>query len=284
MPSAPSSASPSENLPPPVALSIAGFDPSSGAGVSADLAVFAAHGIFGTSAITAMTVQSTTGVAGVRAMDPNWLLRTVQHVLSDLPAAGVKIGMMGSDPIVRAVVSFLETAPEDLPIVLDPVLRSSSGHELLEPQAVRRVQTELLPLVRWITPNWAELSVLAGLPVRSIEQAREAADALGKRHPGLYIVVTGGDRDEPVDMLRAPGGALRTFVGKRVETTSTHGTGCAFSSALLSRLILGDAPVAAVAAAKAYVEEALRSAPVIGHGHGPLDLLWPLRVGGRRGC
>jgi hydroxymethylpyrimidine/phosphomethylpyrimidine kinase len=278
---APTSESPSGQLPPAVALTIAGFDPSSGAGVTADLAVFAAHGIFGTSAITAMTVQSTMGVAAVRAADPAWLLRTIEHVSVDLPAAGVKIGMLGSDAVVRAVVSFLRSAPAGLPVVLDPVLRSSSGHDLLEAQAVRRVQTEMLPLVRWITPNWTELSVLAGLPVGSMEQAKEAADALGKRHPGLHIVATGGDQKEPADLLRVPGGAVQVFRGERVETTATHGTGCAFSASLLCRLIMGEAPAVAVAAAKAYVTEALRSAPGLGHGRGPLNLLWPLRTGKR---
>jgi hydroxymethylpyrimidine/phosphomethylpyrimidine kinase len=267
-----------------VALSIAGFDPSSGAGVSADLAVFAAHGIFGTAAITAMTVQSTMGVAGVRAMDAEWLLQTIEHVAADLPAAGVKIGMLGSDAVVRAVAKFLQTAPLRVPVVFDPVLRSSSGHELLEGQALRRVQAELLPVVRWITPNWAELSALAGLPVRTLEEARDAADALGKLHPGLHIVATGGDQEEPTDLLRAPGGAVQVFRGERVETAATHGTGCAFSSALLSRLILGDAPAVAVAGAKAYVTEALRLAPGLGHGRGPLDLLWPLRGDGRKDC
>lgn len=281
---APNSEPPVHPQSPAIALSIAGFDPSSGAGVTADLAVFAAHGVFGTSAITAMTVQSTIGVAAVQPVDADWLLRTIEHVSADLPAAGVKIGMLGSDHIVRAVASFLQTAPRDLPVVLDPVLRSSSGHELLEPEAIRRIEAELLPVVGWITPNWKELSALIGLPVRTIEEANEAADALGKLHPGLHIVATGGDQEEPVDLLRVPGGAVQSFVGERVETTATHGTGCAFSSALLCRLILGDAPAAAVAGAKAYVSEALRLAPGLGHGRGPMDLLWPLRVAQRVGC
>lgn len=267
-----------------VALTIAGFDPSSGAGVTADLAVFAAHGIYGTSAIAAMTVQSTMGVAAVRAADPVWLLRTIEHLSADLPPAGMKIGMLGSDGVVRAVVSLLQSAPTGVPVVLDPVLRSSSGQELLESQAVRRMQTELLPLVRWVTPNWVELSVLAGLPVRTLEQAKEAADAVGRRHPGLHIVATGGDQNEPTDLLRVPGGAVQVFCGERIATTATHGTGCAFSSALLSRLILGDAPATAVSRAKAYVTEGLRSAPRLGHGRGPLNLLWPLRRDGRKGC
>jgi hydroxymethylpyrimidine/phosphomethylpyrimidine kinase len=265
-----------------VALTVAGFDPSSGAGVTADLSVFAAHGIYGTSAITGMTVQSTMGVAGVRAADPAWLQRTLEYVSTDLPAAGVKVGMLATDAIVRTVVEFLQTAEGRVPVVFDPVIRSSSGYELLDPAALRRIQAEFMPLVTWITPNWEELSVLSGVKVRTIEDVNRAADALGKKHPGLYIVATGGDQEEPVDFLRAPGGAVQTFRGERVETTSTHGTGCAFSAALLSRVILGDAPAKAVANAKAYVTEALRSAPGLGHGRGPLNLLWPLRAG-RRG-
>jgi len=264
--------------PPAIALTIAGFDPSSGAGITADLSVFAAHGIFGTSAITATTVQSTLGVAGVRAADPAWLQRTLEYVSSDLPAAGVKVGMLATDPIVRTVVEFLQTAQGRIPVVFDPVLRSSSGYEMIDPAAVRRIHTEFLPLVNWITPNWEELSLLSGVPVRSLEDVDRAAHSLGKQHPGLFIVATGGDQAEPLDFLRAPGGAVQTFRGDRVETTSTHGTGCAFSAALLSRLILGDAPAKAVANAKAYVTEALCLAvPGLGHGRGPLNLLWPLR-------
>jgi hydroxymethylpyrimidine/phosphomethylpyrimidine kinase len=269
---------------PAVALTIAGFDPSSGAGVTADLSVFAAQGIYGTSAITATTVQSTIGVAAVRAADPEWLARTLEFVSADLPPAGVKVGMLATDPIVRAVVGFLRTLEGRVPVVFDPVLRSSSGFELLDPAALRRIHTEFLPLVSWITPNWTELSILSGVRIKTVEDVSRAADALGKPHPGLHIVATGGDQEEPVDLLRTPGGAVRTFPGERVETTSTHGTGCAFSAALLSRLILGDAPAKAVGNAKVYVTEALKSAPGLGRGRGPLNLLWPLQGGRRRNC
>jgi len=270
--------------PPTVALTIAGFDPSSGAGVTADLSVFAAHGIYGTSAITATTVQSTMGVLAVRAADAAWLQRTLEHLSADLPPAGIKIGMLATDAIVRVVAEFLRLVPVRIPVVLDPVLQSSSGVELLNPAALRRIHTELLSVAGWITPNWNELSVLTGMRIENIEDASRAADALGKPHPGLHIVATGGDQEEPIDLLRTPGGAMQTFRGERVETTSTHGTGCAFSSALLSRLILGDSPAKAVANAKAYVTEALRTAPGVGHGRGPLNLLWPLRAGHRRNC
>lgn len=268
----------------PIALTIAGFDPSSGAGITADLQVFAAHGLFGTSAITALTVQSTLGVQAVQATEPNLLLATLQHVSADLPASGVKVGMLGSDANVVALAKFLSLAPTPVPVVLDPVLRSSSGHNLLEPAALRRLHSDLLPLVGWVTPNWAELEALTGLRVGTFDQARDAADALGKLHPALTVVVTGGDAPEPVDLLRIPGGTIQTFPGDHIETTSTHGTGCAFSAALLSRLILGDAPAQAVSRAKSYVAEALRSAPELGHGRGPLNLLWPLRAGRSSNC
>ena len=198
---------------PPVALTIAGFDPSSGAGVTADLAVFAAHGIFGTSAITATTVQSTMGVAAVRAADSAWLLRTLEFLSTDLPAAGVKVGMLATDPIVRAVVEFLQPLQGRIPVVFDPVIRSSSGFELLDPAALRRIHAEFLPLVDWVTPNWDELSILSGVRVESLEDANRAADSLGKRHPRLHIVATGGDQREPMDLLRTPGGAVRTSRG-----------------------------------------------------------------------
>jgi hydroxymethylpyrimidine/phosphomethylpyrimidine kinase len=280
---------PSEPQTIPIALTVAGFDPSSGAGITADLQVFAAHGLFGTSAVTALTVQSTLGVQAVQPTDPNLLLATLQHVSADLPASGVKVGMLASEANVVALAKFLSLAPSPVPVVLDPVLRSSSGHSLLEsallePAALRRLHSDLLPLVGWITPNWAELAALTGLPVRTFEQVRDAADALGKLHPALTIVVTGGDTPEPVDLLRIPGGAIQTFPGKHIETTSTHGTGCAFSASLLARLILGDAPAQAVSRAKAYVAEALRSAPGLGHGRGPLNLLWPLKAARSSNC
>ncbi len=268
---------------PPVALTIAGFDPSSGAGVTADLQVFAAHGIFGVSAITALTVQSTLGVSAVDPVSPHWLRQTLETLDADLPARGIKIGMLGSGEAVSEVVRFLhfkdQVASSNLliPIVLDTVLMSSSGAPLLEPEGVEALGSQLLPAVGWVTPNWPELAALSELPVGSIAEAEAAMHRLGALHPRLSIVATGGDQGRPIDLLRLPGGEIHSFEGEHIETTSTHGTGCAFSSALLCRLMLGDDPVAAVRAAKKYVTEALRRAPGIGHGRGPLDLLWPLR-------
>lgn len=266
-----------------MALTIAGYDPSSGAGVTADLQVFAAHCVYGVSAITALTVQSTLGVAAVEPVAPPWLRPTLETLEADLPAQGIKIGMLGSAGVVSEVVSFLQRRDEHssgkphIPIVLDPVLVSSSRYRLLEPKGLEVLRSQLLPAVGWVTPNWAELAALTGLPVDSLGTAEAAIHRLGALHPRLAIVATGGDQGRPIDVLRLPDGKVTHFEAERVETSSTHGTGCAFSSALLCRLMLGDEPVAAVRGAKDYVREAMRRAPGLGHGRGPLDLLWPLR-------
>jgi len=259
----------------PIALTIAGFDPSSGAGITADLQVFAAHGLYGTACITALTVQSTHGVAGVEPV-ATLLGPTLDHLDADLPPAGIKIGMLATDEAVRVVAAYLaKVRGRGIPVVLDPVIRSSSGAALLDAEGLAVLQQELLPMVDWITPNRDELAVLTGTESTVAEGLRE----LARRYPHLHIVATGGDNpgDGTVDLLLSPEGQLHRFAGERIQTTSTHGTGCAFSSALLARLVLGDTASAAVAAAKTYVAEALRQAPGLGSGNGPLNLLWPLR-------
>lgn len=285
-------------------LTIAGHDPSNGAGITADLQTFAANGLFGTSAITALTVQSTLGVAEFHPVAPDLLERTLAHLCADLPPAGIKVGLLGSPEIAATVADFLvslrssdsqtyrdpdpERAPRaqaessaspisTIPIVLDPVLRASSGAELLPPAALDILTSRLLPAVDWITPNWTELAALSGQTVATAEDAEAAMHGLGSRHPRLHIVATGGDQVTPTDLLRLPSGELHRFPGEHIRTTSTHGTGCAFSSALLSRLVLGDSPIQAVVSAKYFVAGALRHAPGLGHGRGPLDLLWRFR-------
>jgi hydroxymethylpyrimidine/phosphomethylpyrimidine kinase len=268
--------------PPPVALTIAGHDPSSGAGITADLLVFSAHGLFGTSAITSLTVQSTLGVAAVEPLKASLISQVLFHLDADLDIAGVKIGMLGSAEAGLATTDFLEQKHQgilhksNIPCILDPVLVSSSGTSLLSDAGLETLRQRLLPLVNWVSPNWAELAVLSGEPVASFTEAEAAATVLGKRYPHLNIVVTGGDQVQPTDLLRLTNGDFHRFSATYIETTSTHGTGCAFSSALLSRIILGSDPISAVAEAKRYVTEAIRTAPGVGKGRGPLNLLWPL--------
>jgi hydroxymethylpyrimidine/phosphomethylpyrimidine kinase len=257
-------------------LTIAGFDPSSGAGVTADLMVFAAHGLFGTACVTALTVQSTLGVAGTHAVDAEIVRATLDHLHEDLPPAGIKIGMLGTSEVVRVVCEYLERHRE-IKVVLDPVLRSSSGSALLSEEGTELMRARLLPLVNWVTPNLDELSVLTGGPVTTREEMLGAARQLGRAHQELTVLVTGGHLERPDDLLVLPDGREFWLEGERVETTATHGTGCALSSALLSRIVLRDEAMEAAALAKEYVVRGLRNAPMVGHGRGPMDHLWTVR-------
>lgn len=266
-------------------LAVAGFDPSSGAGVTADLKVFAAHRLYGLAAVTALTVQSTQGVRRVEPVEAGLLRETLACLAEDVPAAGVKIGMLATRANVRVVAEFLRTAgvPRGR-VVLDPVVRSSSGEALLEADGVEALRAELLPEVGWVTPNLAELAALTGMEVEGREAvrdgARRLAEMVGERgHPELHVVVTGGHAERPDDFLRTAAGVERWFAGERVETRATHGTGCSFSSALLCRLVTGDGGAAAVAAAKRYVREAMEAAYPVGRGHGPLHHLYGLERG-----
>jgi hydroxymethylpyrimidine/phosphomethylpyrimidine kinase len=262
-------------------LTIAGFDPSSGAGITADLMTFAAHGHFGTSAITSLTIQSTTGVRGSHPIPASNLSATLDCLEADLPPVGIKIGMLATAELVAVVVDYLEAVRRVRPqthVVLDPVLRSTSGRELLSQEGLSVLQSRLLPLADWITPNTEELGILSGHTVTSRLHMESAARTLQSTLPHLNILATGGHIDPPDDLLLPAGGGLAHWIpGERIQSTSTHGTGCALSSALVSRLVSGESPLQAVGSAKSYVAEAIRSAAPLGHGNGPLNHLWPLR-------
>ena len=265
----------------PVLLTIAGFDPSSGAGITADLKVFAAHDYFGISCITALTVQSTQGVRQVQPVDASLLKDTLDCLQQDFSIAGVKIGMLATAEDTRAVAEFLAAAglPRDQ-IVLDPVLVSSSGAALLEPDGVVCLQKELLPLAGWITPNVDELAALTGMSVKDRQMVPEAAHYLADlaRQSGnknLNVLVTGGHLDRPDDYLLAAHSREGIWIsGTMVDTRATHGTGCALSSALLCEVVSDSSPASAVAAAKRYVEEAMRQAYPVGRGRGPMHHLF----------
>lgn len=247
--------------------------------MTADLMVFAAHGLFGTSCITNLTVQSTVGVRATHPVSREVVEATLECLVSDLPPAGIKIGMLGTAAVVGIVADFLDNLRKMgsvIPVVLDPVLVSSSGRKLLDPEGVAVLQARLLPLVDWVTPNLDELAVLTGLWVHSREELLPAAMELSRRR-GVHVLATGGHLDSPDDLVLTPDGSSTWLPGTKVQSRSTHGTGCALSSALLSRLVLGDTALEAASAAKQYVREAIQHATPIGAGHGPIEHLWPLR-------
>lgn len=260
-------------------LTIAGHDPSSGAGVTADLMVFAAHGLFGTSCITSLTVQSTLGVRSTSAIEPGLIAATLDCLESDLPPTGIKIGMLGTADAVRAVSDYLERVRSErpsMPVVLDPVLRSSSGRELLDERGRELMKDRLLPLVDWVTPNLEELSVLCDREVVDRVGVLEAAPGLRSRGERLNVMATGGHLEPPDDLVWCADDEPRWLPGVKIESRATHGTGCALSSALLSQLVLGESGCDAARRAKEYVAEAIRRAAPLGHGHGPVSHLWPL--------
>ncbi len=275
---------PERSAKPKVVWTVAGFDPSSGAGITADLMTFAAHGLFGCSVPTALTVQSTTGVAEIEAVRPALVRHSLDHLALDMPPVGIKIGMVGGPEVATILGGFLRRMHQQtavvspVPIVFDPVLRSSSGRTLYPDAAMQTLHDSLLPEVHWLTPNWSELRALTAMPVATLPDVKRAANALCARYPKLNLVVTGGDQASPTELVVTSGGDVLEFAGEHIATTSTHGTGCAFSSALLAGLVNGVHAEQAVREAKAYVAGALRHAPGLGGGKGPLNLLWPVTV------
>jgi hydroxymethylpyrimidine/phosphomethylpyrimidine kinase len=258
----------------PVVLTIAGFDPSSGAGITADLKVFAAHRLYGVSAITALTVQSTQGVRRTEAIRPETLEETLSCLADDVEIEGVKIGMLATAGNVTVVSRFLKNMgiPRER-VVLDPVIRSSSGGELLDGEGLYQLRCALLGQVGWVTPNLDELAVLTAQPVSGPGDIPKAAAVL-QSTDHLNIVVTGGHLNPPNDFLKTADGQEQWFPGEWIETRATHGTGCTFSSALLSALVEGETERAAVRAAKDYVEKAMRAAYRVGKGRGSLHHLY----------
>jgi len=282
---------------PPVVLTIAGFDPSSGAGITADIKTIAAHECYGIACITALTVQSTQGVRRVEGVDPKLIAETLQELASDLAIEAVHIGMLGNAQVVEVVADFLDRA--HLPhVVLDPILRSTSGAELLDAAGTRlglQLMIErLLPLAELVTPNLDEARALTGMAVTNLDQMLAAAARLHSLG-AANVVVTGGhldrgekdrgelDRGEKgksekaIDLLSfttARGRETEIFKADRQRSNSTHGTGCAFSTALACHLAHGRGLPEAVLLSKAYVSAAIANAHPLGHGVGPVHHLY----------
>jgi hydroxymethylpyrimidine/phosphomethylpyrimidine kinase len=263
----------------PVVLSVAGFDPSAGAGIMADLKTFAAHNCYGVAAITALTVQNTQGVASVHPVDPTVLRESILSLLSDGRVKALKIGMLCNQSIAEVVGEILESNP-DLPAVLDPIVRSSNNYDLLNAAGLDFIRRRLLSRVAVVTPNLAEAAALAEIPVDSLDSMKAAARKLVELG-GRAVVVTGGHLDKAIDVFY-DGTTMEAFAGDRIKPDNTHGTGCTFSSAVAANLALGRQLRDAVVLAKAYVVEAIRQAFPVGPGRIPLNHLYrmtqPARV------
>jgi hydroxymethylpyrimidine/phosphomethylpyrimidine kinase len=264
---------------PPVVLTIAGFDPSSGAGVTADIKTIAAHGCYGVACITAITVQSTAGVLRMEAVDPDLVTQTLEELASDIPIAAVHIGMLGTAKVVKAVVEFLgqRSGKGKLPnVVLDPILKSSSGASLLDAAGTRLLVEKLIPLADVITPNVEEAAVLTGLKVTELEEMRAAA---GKLHQmgSAAVVITGGHLEKAIDLLSFTtkrGVEEEVFKAERQRSNSTHGTGCAFATAMSCHLALDRGLAEAALLAKTFVTAAIAAGHPLGRGTGPVHHLY----------
>ena len=256
---------------PPRVLSIAGSDSGGGAGVQADLKTFAAHRVYGMTAVTAVTAQNTVAVTAVHVLPADIVAAQIDAVFEDIGVDAVKIGMLANPEIVRVVAERLR-AHSARQIVLDPVMIAKSGDDLLATDAVVALRDELLPLATLVTPNLPEAERLSGLPVASIEDRMRTAADLGARGPQVLIKGGHGEGTEITDLLYGDG-TFERFVHRRIDSEATHGTGCTLSSAIAARLAKGDAVLAAVGGAIRYLQRAIADAYPLGGGHGPVNHL-----------
>jgi hydroxymethylpyrimidine/phosphomethylpyrimidine kinase len=275
---------------PPVVLTIAGFDPSSGAGITADIKTIAAHACYGVACITAMTVQSTTGVKRVEAADPALVTDTLEELAADFEIAAVHIGMLGSGKVAKAVADFLSGSSLGKGsgkarlsnIVLDPILKSSSGADLLDAAGTRVLIERLIPLADVVTPNVDEASALTGIKVLELEDMKAAAAKLHEMGASA-VVITGGHLEKAIDLLSFTtrrGIEQEIFKAERQRSNSTHGTGCAFATAMACHLALDRGMAEAALLAKTYVTAAISYGQTLGKGTGPVHHLY--RMGQQR--
>jgi hydroxymethylpyrimidine/phosphomethylpyrimidine kinase len=259
-------------LPPevPRALTIAGSDSGGGAGIQADLKTFQALGVYGMSAITAVTVQNTKGVTGYQELSPQTVADQVRAVVTDIGVDAAKTGMLASASIVEAVAEVL--AELRVPnLVVDPVSVSKHGHPLLAEDAVGALRTSILPLATLVTPNLPEAALLAGFPVQDRNEMERAGRAILDLGPNAVLVKGGHlEGSEATDLLVTDDG-IEEITGERIETPHTHGTGCVLSAAIASTLARGEDLAASVRKGKAFVTEAIRAHLEIGHGIGPVN-------------
>ena len=273
---------------PPVVLTIAGFDPSSGAGITADIKTIAAHGCYGVACITAMTVQSTSGVKRVAPADPALVTDTLEELVSDVEISAVHIGMLGSAKVAKAVADFLSESSASsknqvrahksrLPnVVLDPILKSSSGADLLDAAGARILIERLLPLCDVVTPNVDEAAAMTGQKVQELDEMKAAAAKIHEMGASA-VVITGGHLDKAIDLLSfqtKAGVEQEIFKAERQRSNCTHGTGCAFATSMACHLALNRGLAEATLLAKTYVSAAISNGHPLGKGTDPVHHLY----------
>jgi len=266
-------------LPPrPRALTIAGSDSGGGAGIQADLKTFTVLGVYGMTAVTAVTVQNTEGVAGYEAMPPAIVADQIRSVVTDIGVDAAKTGMLANAAIVSAVADAVEETGVHK-LVVDPVSMSKHGFGLLTGEAVVALRAHILPLATLVTPNLPEAAALAGLEVETRDDMRRAADAILAAGARAVLVKGGhlqdGGENAAADLF-VDGEVEEWLIEPRIATPHTHGTGCTLSAAIAAHLARGEGLLRAVRAGKAFVTEAIRHSMALGHGIGPVDQLWPI--------
>ena len=253
----------------PVCLTIAGSDPSGGAGIQADLKTFHQHGTFGMAAITLLTVQSTRTVESVSVMSPELVLQQIKIVVDDIPPRAVKSGALGNAEVVDAVS--MRAAKFDFPYVLDPVMISKHGKPLLDADGKRILRKQLLPCAYLVMPNIAEAQELSEREIVDIPGMEKAAASIAKLGPKNVLIKGGHLSGEATDVLFFDKQIYR-FPAPRVETPHTHGTGCVYSAAVTAQLARGESLLTAVKIAKEFIARAIETAPGLGHGFGPVNM------------
>jgi hydroxymethylpyrimidine/phosphomethylpyrimidine kinase len=254
-------------------LIIAGSDSGGGAGLQADIKTATVLDVYASSAVTAVTVQDTRGVYAVHEIPAAVVGAQIAHVLNDIGADAIKIGMLGSAAIAEAVSDVLESAAREIPVVLDPVLTSTSGTALLEENAVCLLKERLLPLAALLTPNIPEAEKLTGIPAWDPEGMRRAGERLRALGASAVLVKGGHAGGDMIEDVLVDDRGVQSFASPRIESENTHGTGCTLATAIACGLAEGMTLVHSIERARAFVQEAIRTAPGFGRGHGPLNHL-----------
>jgi len=251
------------------ALTVAGSDSGGGAGIQADLKTFASFGVYGTSALSAVTAQNTIEVVAIAEVPEEVVAAQIDAILEDIGADAAKTGMLSSGSIIATVADRLQ-AWGIANLVVDPVMVAKSGDRLLQLEAIDELKATLLPIALIVTPNLPEAEVISGITIRTEADARRAAEVIASLGPS-YVVIKGGHRfDAPIDLVY-DGQHFYELPAERIETPNTHGTGCTFSAAITAELALGSSPLDAIASAKSYVTAALRASYLVGSGHSPVN-------------